>query len=271
MVVPPSMQPFRVGFPPAVRPLGPCHNCGEIGHLKRTCSKPLGTVSPSTKYPPVTNVECSSGEEGESEVSDEEGVGVVDDWLDMWCNNDRVLGEVVVGVKGRLREKCEFWESTLQASNTIISIIKQGYVLPLTVVPDSFSKANNESAISETKFVDLALQELLLGGCVVACRMKPLIVSPLMVVCSAKRKKRLVINLKYLNQFVQKEKFHYEDVRTLLQVAKQGDWLVTFDLQSGYHHIDIHPDSQTFLGFCWEGKYFKFTVLPFRLALFSLR
>ena len=45
-----------------------------------------------------------------------------------------VLGEVVVGVKWRLREKCEFWESTLQASDTIISIIKQGYVLPLTVV-----------------------------------------------------------------------------------------------------------------------------------------
>ena len=64
----------------------------------------------------------------------EKGVGVVDNWLDMWCDNDRVLGEVVVGVKWRLREKCEFWESTLQASDTIISIIKQGYVLPLTVV-----------------------------------------------------------------------------------------------------------------------------------------
>ena len=161
-------------FLPPVRPLGPCHNFGEVGHLKRTCPKPQGTMSPSTKYP---NVECPSGEEGESEASDEEGVGVVDDWLDMWCDNDNVLGEVVVGVKGRLREKCELWESTMQASDTIISIIKQGYVLPLTVVPDSFSKANHESAISETEFVDLALQELLLGGCMVACTMKSLIVS----------------------------------------------------------------------------------------------
>ena len=73
----------------------------------------------------------------------------------------------------------------MQASDTIISIIRQGYILPLTVVPDSFSKANHESAISETKFVDLALQELLLGGCVVGCTMKPLIVNPLIVVCSA--------------------------------------------------------------------------------------
>ena len=59
-VVPPSMQPFHVGFLPPVRPLGPCHNFGEVGHLKRTCPKPLGTMSPSTKYP---NVECPSGEE----------------------------------------------------------------------------------------------------------------------------------------------------------------------------------------------------------------
>ena len=41
---------------------------------------------------------------------------------------------------------------------------------------------------------------------------------------------------------------------------------MTFDLRSGYHHIDIHPDSQTFLGFCWKGKYYKFTVLPFGLS-----
>ena len=47
-----------------MRPLGSCHNCGEIGHLRRTCPKPPGTVSPSTKYPPATNVECPSGEEG---------------------------------------------------------------------------------------------------------------------------------------------------------------------------------------------------------------
>ena len=154
----------------------------------------------------------------------------------------------------------------MQTSDTIITIIKQGYVLPRTVVPDSFSKANHESAISETEFVDLALQELLLGGCVVACTMKSLIVSRLMVGCSAKGKKHLVINLKYLNQFVQKEKFRCEDVRTLLQLTKQGDWLVTFDLRSGYHHIDIHSDSQTFLAFCWEGTYYKFTVLPFGLS-----
>ena len=48
--------------------------------------------------------------------------------------------------------------------------------------------------------------------------------------------------------------------------------MFSFDLKSGYHHIDIHPDQQTFLGFAWKFpgeiscRYFVFTVLPFGLS-----
>ena len=48
--------------------------------------------------------------------------------------------------------------------------------------------------------------------------------------------------------------------------------MISFDLKSGYHHIDIHPDHQTFLGFAWKFpncvsyKYFIFTVLLFCLS-----
>ena len=28
--------------------------------------------------------------------------------------------------------------------------------------------------------------------------------------------------------------------------------MISFDLKSGYHHIDIHPNHQTFLGFAWK-------------------
>ena len=46
---------------------------------------------------------------------------------------------------------------------------------------------------------------------------------------------------------------------------KQG-FLCTFDLKSGYHHVDIHANSQTYLGFQWDGKQYVFTVLPFGLS-----
>ena len=32
---------------------------------------------------------------------------------------------------------------------------------------------------------------------------------------------------------------------------QQGDWAFSFDLKSGYHHVDIHEDSQNILGFSW--------------------
>jgi hypothetical protein len=41
-------------------------------------------------------------------------------------------------------------------------------------------------------------------------------------------------------------------------------------LKSGYHHIDIHPDHQQFLGFSWNfdgvQKYYVFNVLPFGIS-----
>ena len=51
---------------------------------------------------------------------------------------------------------------------------------------------------------------------------------------------------------------------------QQGDWAFFFDLKSGYHHIDIHEDSRTILGFSWgykdQKRYLFFRVLPFGLS-----
>ena len=47
----------------------------------------------------------------------------------------------------------------------------------------------------------------------------------------------------------------------------EKDWFInTFDLKLGCHHIDMHADSHTYLGFQWEGVYYVFTVLPFGLS-----
>ena len=36
---------------------------------------------------------------------------------------------------------------------------------------------------------------------------------------------------------------------------EKADYISTFDLKSGYHHVDIHPQSQAYLGFSWAHKY----------------
>ena len=49
-----------------------------------------------------------------------------------------------------------------------------------------------------------------------------------------------------------------------------GHFIFPFDIKSGYHHVDIFPPHQSFLGFSWfyKGKvrYFCFRVLPFGLS-----
>ena len=43
-------------------------------------------------------------------------------------------------------------------------------------------------------------------------------------------------------------------------------YLFSFDLKSGYHHVDIAQIHQDCLGFSWKGRFFVFTVLPFGLC-----
>ena len=47
-------------------------------------------------------------------------------------------------------------------------------------------------------------------------------------------------------------------------------WVYSFDIKSGYHHVEIYPTHQRFHGFSWVfngvRKYLKFVVLPFGLS-----
>jgi len=65
-------------------------------------------------------------------------------------------------------------------------------------------------------------------------------------------------------------KFKYEDLRTAALLFETNEYLFKFDLKSGYHHVDIHPEHFQFLGFQWEIRgrpcFYVFSVLPFGLC-----
>ena len=90
------------------------------------------------------------------------------------------------------------------------------------------------------------------------------------MVDNGKGKLRLVINLRYLNQFLWKDKFKYEDLRVAMLMFQKDDFVFSFDLKSGYHHIEIYEPHRCYLGFQWQyegrAQFFVFTVLPFGLA-----
>ena len=151
----------------------------------------------------------------------------------------------------------------------MLEIISQGYKIPFFEIPQPSSFKNNKSAGDNSEFVSSSIQELIRTKRVVEAPFIPKVVSPLSV-SSNKGKKRLILDLRYVNKHVWKDKVKFEDWKIFQRYLKKDGYVFTFDLKSGYHHVDIYPPHQTYLGFAWTEngvtKYFCFTVLPFGLT-----
>ena len=97
-------------------------------------------------------------------------------------------------------------------------------------------------------------------------------VNPLSVSVQATGKKRLILDLRYANKCLGKMRVKYEDWKVALSYFMTEAFMFSFDLESGYHHIEIFEGHQTYLGFCWKHgssnftKFYVFTVLPFGLS-----
>ena len=168
------------------------------------------------------------------------------------------------GVKGQLAKHADYWVK-IGASDFVLSTVKEGYIIPFIKSPCRMFLKNNKSAIINSDFVDKSVSELLASGCVKELPFTPFVVSLLSVATNKAGKQRLILDLSLLNKSVHKEKFKYEDWNVAIQLFSKGCYTFKFDLKNGYHHFDVCPQQQTYLGFSWGQKYFCFTVLPFGL------
>ena len=175
-------------------------------------------------------------------------------------------GNVCAGVKGRLKSSASFLASSLGDPQFNLDTISHGYRFPFASYPAPCFLSNNLSALRLSDFVVHAVSELLDNGCITEHSEPPFCVNPLTV---AKGKKpRLVIDLRHVNCHLFRFKFKYEDLPSLSQVLQEGHWFFTWGLKSGYHHVDISPDHQRYLGLLgpFNGVLFTFAVLLFGLS-----
>ena len=75
-----------------------------------------------------------------------------------------------------------------------------------------------------------------------------MVCSPLSVVTNGVGKKQLVVNLQHVNGFLWKQKFKYEDLRVAMMLFEQGEWMCSFDLKSGYYHVDVAQHYRKYFG-----------------------
>jgi len=76
--------------------------------------------------------------------------------------------------------------------------------------------------------VEQAISDLLMAGSVV---------NPLSISIQASGKKRLILDLRYQNQFLMKSRIKSEDAKTMLYpfIDCFQNWLFSFDIKSGYY------------------------------------
>ncbi len=124
--------------------------------------------------------------------------------------------------------------------------------------------------MKNSDFVSSEIAVLLSKNCIREVSELPYFISPLSVAVQNSGKRRLILDLPLLNTYVACFKFRLEDIKTALPFLSKNGYIVTFDLRSGFHHIDIHPASEKYLGFSWifngVRRYFVFTVLCFGLS-----
>ena len=102
-----------------------------------------------------------------------------------------------------------FWKD-IGANDFILDTIENGYKLPLIQTPEPAVFKNNKSALANPEFVTEAIQELVSTNRVLEVPFRPKVVNPLSV-ASNKDKNRLILDLRYVNLHLWKEKTKFED------------------------------------------------------------
>ncbi|XP_068742111.1 uncharacterized protein [Montipora capricornis] len=78
---------------------------------------------------------------------------------------------------------------------------------------------------------------------------------------------RPVINLKPLNQFVQRIHFKMENIQMAMNFVSLGDYMVSLDLKDAYFSVPIFRPHCKYLRFIWRDQRYEFTCLPFGYSL----
>ena len=119
---------------------------------------------------------------------------------------------------------------------------------------------------AQAAVMDQEIHDLLGKEVIEACLDSDGFFSPVFIVPKKDGGWRPIINLKALNQFLRTQHFKMENIYTLRDILKQGDYMGKIDLKDAYFSVKIFPDHKKFLRFRWRGVAYQYKALPFGFA-----
>jgi ribonuclease HI len=172
-------------------------------------------------------------------------------------------------VAGTLSSSYDKW-CEIDTNPQVLSWLKNGAKIPFTSEPEGFHLQNHKLGFAKGEFVDQELKNLLQAGAIEQCATPPKCISPVGCVPKKGGKLRLIIDLRKINSHILVPKFQYEDIRTVTQMIQKNDQMITLDITNGFHHIPIAEQDRDKLGIYFRGRYYRWKVAPFGLAISPL-
>ena len=152
----------------------------------------------------------------------------------------------------------------------VVEVLQVGYRIPFDCRPPLSERPLSLLAYSPQSIKGVALtqelQTLLRKGAVEPAPQSPGFYSRLFLVHKASGSWLPIIDLSTLNDYVTSSHFHMETPQSVLRSIRQGDWMVSLDLQDAYLQVPVHHDSRRYLRFVVGGRTYQFRVLCFGLT-----
>ena len=167
----------------------------------------------------------------------------------------------------------KFWQkwSLLGASPRVVSILKDGYILPFkvrpTLVRDPLIVGGYANPLRNL-YLKEALQALLQKEAVEMVRVRTSLAffNRLFIVPKPNQKWWPILDLSALNKFLSVKTFKMETPETIRISLQQGEWVTSLDFSDAYFHIPVHVKSRKYLRFHFQNQSYQFRALPFGLS-----
>ena len=152
-------------------------------------------------------------------------------------------------------------------NSIILNIVREGLRIQFHTIPPMKYLTSNFShsrSITMSKEISILYSKTAIG----LTKFSPdQFISPIFDVPKKDTKnRRVILNLKDLNNYIVKTKFKLEGYSTIIRLIRQGDFLVSIDLTDAYLMFSMHPDFWKFLCFEFKEDIYFYKCMPFGLT-----
>ncbi|VDI36333.1 Hypothetical predicted protein [Mytilus galloprovincialis] len=165
-------------------------------------------------------------------------------------------------IGGKVKTFLDNWMS-LTSDNWVLDVVK-GYQIEFEQIPYQNKEPNLlQFDKDETNMVQLEIDKFLQKQIIKPVTyIKNQYVSNIFTRPKKDGTCRVILNLKVLNNDIEKHHFKMETLKSAIQCVSQNCWFASIDLKDAYYSISIDHKDRKYLRFYWNDQLYEYTCLP---------